>query len=127
MAEIKLRELYYCSICGNVVEVVQAGKPALVCCGEPMTKLSAKTEDKGNEKHVPVLEETSKGTLVKIGDVPHPMEEKHYIQFTELVTDKEVYRYEFKPGDKPEAEFPVKKSDIREVREYCNLHGLWKV
>lgn len=126
MTEIKLRNIYKCNICGNVIEILYEGKPALVCCGEPMVELSPKTEDKGNEKHVPIIEEKGGGVLVKIGAIPHPMEEKHYIQFVEVLTKKKIYRHEFKHGEKPEAEFNVKKSEIVEVREYCNLHGLWK-
>lgn len=127
MAEINLREVYKCDICGNVVEVVFAGKPALVCCGEPMKKLDPKTEDSTKEKHVPYVEETGSGVTVKIGqNQAHPMEEKHYIQFIEVLTSKKVYRHELKPGDEPKAEFPVKKADIIETREYCNVHGLWK-
>ena len=123
---IKLREIYKCDICGNVVEVVCAGAPALVCCGEDMKKLDARTEDSGKEKHVPVVEETAGGVMVKVGSVPHPMEDNHYIQFIELLTEKQVLRAELKPGQEPSAIFNVSKDDVLEVREYCNLHGLWK-
>jgi superoxide reductase len=121
-----LRELYYCEICHNLVEIVQEGQTALVCCGQDMTKLVAKTEDQGLEKHVPVVEEIDSGVLVKVGSVDHPMEEKHHIKFIEVLTPKEVYRSELKPGDKPQAEFPVKAGDIVDVREFCNVHMLWK-
>jgi superoxide reductase len=122
----KLREIYKCEICGNVIEVLYEGAPALVCCDAPMTRLEAKTEDQGQEKHVPVVESTDKGVKVKIGEVPHPMEEKHYIKLVEVLTASDVYRHEFKPGDTPEAEFCLKEEDIVETREYCNVHGLWK-
>jgi superoxide reductase len=91
-----------------------------------MTKLVAKTEDQGVEKHVPVVEETDSGVLVKVGSVEHPMEEKHHIKFIEVLTQKKVYRTELKPGDKPQAAFPIKEGDILEVREFCNVHMLWK-
>ncbi len=127
MADIKLRQIYKCEICGNVIEVLYEGQPALVCCGEDMKKLEPKTEDSTKEKHVPYVEETSNGVRVKVGqNAAHPMEEKHYIVFIEVLTDKKVCRHELKPGDEPQAEFPVKKSDIKEVREYCNVHNLWK-
>ncbi|MDD3407452.1 MAG: desulfoferrodoxin FeS4 iron-binding domain-containing protein [Methanomicrobium sp.] len=29
-------EIFVCEICGNVVEVKEAGGGELVCCGEPM-------------------------------------------------------------------------------------------
>ncbi|MBW6516013.1 MAG: desulfoferrodoxin [Candidatus Cloacimonetes bacterium] len=121
-----LRELYYCEICHNLVEIVQEGQTALVCCGQDMSKLVAKTEDQGLEKHVPVVEKSDNGVLVKVGSVEHPMEEKHHIKFIEVLTKNMVYRAELKPGDKPQAFFPVKFDDITEVREFCNIHSLWK-
>ena len=123
---MQIRELYRCDICGNVVELVYPGKPALVCCGEPMKKLQAKTEDEGLEKHVPVVEPSESGVTVKVGSKDHPMEEKHYIAFIEVFSGDKVYRAELKPGDKPQAEFPVEESRIDEVREFCNVHMLWK-
>ena len=122
----QLRELYKCEICGNVTEVVHEGAPALVCCGEDMKKLTAATEDKGNEKHVPVVEEIDEGIKVKVGDIEHPMEDEHYIKFIEVLTDNQVLRAELEPGQKPEAEFDVSLSDINNVREYCTVHDLWK-
>lgn len=122
----RLRELYRCEICGNVVEVQNEGAPDLACCGQAMVKLDAKQEDEGGEKHVPVVEETSKGVMVKVGSIEHPMEEKHYIKFIEVLTSKSVLKAELNPGDKPEAEFLVNKDDIQEVREFCTVHMLWK-
>jgi superoxide reductase len=123
MAELK--QIYKCNVCGNIVEVLHGGVGALVCCGQPMELLKEKTEEVGLEKHVPVIEKTDTGIKVKIGSVPHPMEEKHYIEWVEITTDGGVYRKFLKPGDKPEAEFEIKAEKI-EAREYCNVHGLWK-
>jgi len=123
---INLRELYKCEICGNVVEVVYAGAPALVCCGQKMRKLEIFTEDVGKEKHVPVVETSGDGIKVKVGSIEHPMEEKHYIAFIEVLTEDCVLRKELKPGGKPEALFRIQKEEVEEVREYCNIHGLWK-
>ena len=123
----QLREVYYCEKCGNVVEVLNEGAPALVCCGVPMEKLEAKTEDASTEKHVPFVQEVEGGVLVKVGqNQAHPMLENHYIKFIEVLRKNKVCRLELKPNDKPEGFFPVKKEDIIEVREWCNLHGLWK-
>ncbi|MHB1407477.1 MAG: desulfoferrodoxin [Desulfitobacteriaceae bacterium] len=122
----KIRELYKCAICSNVVEVVNSGAPALVCCHQPMEKLDALAQDGAKEKHVPVLETTAAGLLVKVGEVPHPMEEKHSIRFIEVLTKNQVLRAELALGQKPEAVFAVVLADVLEVREYCNLHGLWK-
>ena len=121
-----LRELYRCEVCGNVVEMQNEGVGELHCCGQPMVKLDGRTEDTGQEKHVPVVEEAEGGIKVKVGSVEHPMEEKHYIKFIEVLTADKVIKAELKPGQKPEAEFCVKKDDIQEVREFCNVHMLWK-
>jgi len=121
----ELKQIYRCNICGNIVEVLHAGVGQLVCCGQPMELLKEKTEDIGLEKHVPVIEKTESGVKVKVGSTPHPMEEKHYIEWIEIIADGRVYRKFLKPGMKPEAEFDVKAEKI-EAREYCNIHGLWK-
>ncbi|MBS7611251.1 desulfoferrodoxin [Candidatus Bathyarchaeota archaeon] len=119
------RQIYRCSICGNIVEVLHAGVGQLVCCGRPMELLKEKTEDVGMEKHVPVIEKTEKGVRVKVGSTPHPMEEKHYIEWIEVIVEGATHRKFLKPGDKPEADFEVKVDKIQ-AREYCNIHGLWK-
>ena len=123
----KLKEIYKCAVCGNIVEVVHAGAGELVCCGQPMKRMDEGTSDGAAEKHVPVIEKIEGGYKVKVGSVEHPMIETHYIEWIELVCEKcgKVQRKHLKPGDKPEAVF---KSDSDKVtaREYCNLHGLWK-
>jgi len=121
----ELNQIYRCKVCGNIVVVLHAGAGQLVCCGQPMELLPEKTEDTGKEKHVPVLEKTATGIRVKVGSVPHPMEEKHYIEWIEITADGFIARRFLKPGDKPEAEFEVQAENIT-VREYCNVHGLWK-
>lgn len=119
------RQIYRCNSCGNIVEVLHAGDGELVCCGQPMELLKEKTEDAGLEKHVPVIEKTETGLKVKVGSVSHPMEEKHYIEWIEVIADGRVYRKFLKPSDKPEAEFELKSEEIG-AREYCTIHGLWK-
>ncbi len=118
-------EIYKCEKCGNMVEVVHGSAGELVCCGEPMTLLKENSVDAAKEKHVPVIEKTADGYLVKVGSVAHPMEEKHYIEWIELIADGRSYRQFLKPGDAPEASFCVTASRVT-AREYCNLHGLWK-
>ena len=123
---VKVRlETYKCSICGNIVEVLHAGGGTLVCCGKDMVLLVENTTDAAKEKHVPVVEKTADGYKVKIGSVPHPMEEKHSIQWIELIADGKSYKEFLKPGMTPEATFCVKATAVT-AREYCNLHGLWK-
>lgn len=121
----KLLEIYKCNACGNIVEVVHAGGGDLVCCGEPMKLFTENTVDAAKEKHVPVIEKTADGYKVKVGSVAHPMEEKHWIEWIELVADGKVYRQQLAPGGVPEATFCIKADKVA-AREYCNLHGLWK-
>ena len=122
----KLREIYKCNVCGNIVEVLHAGAGQLVCCGESMQLMDEKTQDSSVEKHVPYVEKTKNGILVKIGqNQAHPMEEKHYIEWIQVITDNAAYRKFLKPGDKPQAEFPIKADKVH-AREYCNIHGLWR-
>lgn len=118
-------QIYKCELCGNIVEVVHGGKGDLVCCGKPMTLLVENTVDAAKEKHIPVVEKTADGYKVKVGDVAHPMEEKHYIEWVELIADGRACRRFLDPGKSPEASF---KTDAGQVsaRAYCNLHGLWK-
>jgi superoxide reductase len=118
-------QVYKCSVCGNIVEVLHGGAGDLVCCGEPMKLMAENTVDAAKEKHVPVIEKTADGWRVTVGAVAHPMDEKHYIEWIELVADGIVYRAVLQPGGKAEAEFKVKASKVS-AREYCNLHGLWK-
>ncbi len=121
----KLKQVYKCSLCGNIVEVLHEAGGELVCCGQAMALLAENTVDASREKHVPAIEKTDNGYLVKVGSIAHPMEEKHFIEWIELIADNKIYRKHLKPGDAPEAEFCI-KADKVEVREYCNLHGLWK-
>jgi len=118
-------QVYKCNVCGNIVMVLNAGRGQLVCCGQPMELLKEKTADIGLEKHVPVVEVSGDRVLVKVGSVPHPMEEKHYIQWIELLADGSSHIKFLKPGERPEAEFRVKAEKLS-AREYCNIHGLWK-
>jgi superoxide reductase len=121
----KLFEVYKCEVCGNIVKVVHASGGTLVCCGKPMTVQQEKTSDVGKEKHVPVIERSANGILVKLGSVPHPMEEKHFIEWIEVIAGDKVLREHLKPGGKPEAFFRIDAPSVV-AREYCNLHGQWK-
>ncbi|MFH2219944.1 MAG: desulfoferrodoxin [Pseudomonadota bacterium] len=121
----KRLEVYKCGICGNIVEVLHAGAGELVCCGQPMNLLVENTVDAAKEKHVPVVEKVEGGVKVKVGAVAHPMEEKHWIEWVEVVVDGKSYRQFLNPGESPEATFNVQGDKIT-AREYCNLHGLWK-
>ena len=118
-------QVYKCNLCGNIVEVLHGGEGELVCCGQPMALLKENTVDAAKEKHVPVVEKIDGGYKIKVGSVAHPMEEKHYIEWIELIADGKAYIQFLKPGDVPEAVFMVKAAKVT-AREFCNLHGLWK-
>lgn len=121
-------EIYRCNICGNMVKVLHTGPGKLVCCENQMELLEEKTDGVGPEKHLPLIEKTDDGVKVKVGSIPHPMEENHCIEWIELIADNKIYTKFLKPGDKPEAEFNLKMEDMTQVRarEYCSIHGLWK-
>jgi superoxide reductase len=118
-------EIYKCEGCGNIIEVLHGGKGDLACCGQPMKLFKENTVDAAKEKHVPVVEKTADGVTVKVGEVAHPMEEKHYIEWIEIIADGTVYRKFLNAGDVPEATFNVTADQVS-AREYCTLHGLWK-
>jgi superoxide reductase len=91
-----------------------------------MVLLSENTTDAAQEKHVPVIEKIDGGYKVTVGSVAHPMEEKHYIEWIELLTDDgKAYRQFLNPGDEPVAIFKVDNEKVT-AREHCNLHGVWK-
>ncbi|UCD90192.1 MAG: desulfoferrodoxin [Desulfobacterales bacterium] len=118
-------EVYKCNVCGNIVEVLHGGQGELVCCGQSMVQLVENTVDAAKEKHVPVVEKVAAGVKVKVGEVAHPMEEKHFIEWVEIIADGKTYRQFLNPGETPEASFNVEAEQVT-AREYCNLHGLWK-
>lgn len=121
----QFNEVYKCERCGIIVAVAHAGNGEMSCCGAPMKFMKEGSTDGAKEKHVPVIEKTANGYKVKVGSVPHPMEETHWIEWIELVADGKSYRQFLKPGQAPEAEFCV-QADKVVAREYCNLHGHWK-
>ncbi len=122
----KLNQIYKCNVCGNIVEILHAGQGQLVCCNQSMELLQAKTKDIGYEKHVPVLEISGDNIKVKVGAVPHPMEEKHYIEFIELFINGKIQRQFLEPSGAPEAIFTAKGETNLSARIYCNIHGLWQ-
>ena len=118
-------QIYKCQKCGNIVEVLHGGGGDLVCCGQEMERYIENAVDAAKEKHVPVVEKTASGVKVKVGSAPHPMEEKHYIEWIEVLADGQAYRQFLNPGDAPEAEFAIQAENVT-ARAYCNIHGLWK-
>ncbi len=118
-------QIYKCIKCGNIVEVLHEGKGTLVCCGEDMQLMEEKTAEMKTEKHVPVVEKTEKGFKVTVGSTIHPMEEKHYIEWIQIISDGRACRAFLKPGMEPVELFFTDAKEVK-AREYCNIHGLWK-
>ncbi len=121
----KLKEVYKCEICGNIVEVLHNGFGELVCCNKTMKLQLEKNVDQGNEKHVPIIEEINGMTKIRIGSVEHPMEEKHFIEWIEAQVNGKIFKKFLKPSDKPEMVLCKQEGKIK-ARAYCNVHGLWK-
>jgi len=120
----KRLEIYKCGVCGNIVEVIHASVGELVCCGKPMINVIAGTVDAAKEKHVPVVTKKDGVYTITVGSIAHPMEDKHYIEWVQIVSGDKSYREFLKPGTEPKALFDLKSGNIT-AREYCNLHGLW--
>ncbi|MDD5569162.1 MAG: desulfoferrodoxin family protein [Candidatus Pacebacteria bacterium] len=132
----KLNQIYRCAICGIIMETVHAGQDELMCCGRQMEALEEKKQDPAlGEKHVPVIERDGGVIKVKVGSVPHPMIDTHYIEWIELIdpgTNDVVMRRYLHPGDAPELtinekDCPMLAQKIGNLvlREYCNIHLLW--
>jgi len=123
----KLLQIYKCSVCGNIVEVVFTSSGELVCCGQPMDLVVENSVDASLEKHVPVIKQESEDITVQVGSIAHPMEEAHYIEWIEVIDENGgVLKKFLKPGEKPEAQFCIKTKNKLTTREYCSIHGLWK-
>ncbi len=122
----KLNQIYKCNVCENIVEMIHEGAGILVCCKQNMELITENTEDAATEKHVPLVEKKDGIIKVTVGEVEHPMENKHYIEWIEVFTESDkTYRKYLKPEEKPIAEFYISEKIIS-VKAYCNLHGLWK-
>ena len=115
---------YRCEECGNIVALIHAGGGELSCCGASMEKLTAKTSDAGQEKHVPVVTKENGKIKVSVGSVLHPMLAEHHIEWIALAADGKLQFQFLEPGMEPRAEFEEVSSGT--VYEHCNIHGLWK-
>jgi len=120
----KLNKIYRCEVCGNIVEIIHEGMGQLVCCGQPMSLIKEEIKEQIKEKHIPIIKENKNGIEIEVGKVPHPMEEKHFIEWIEISTEKGYSKKFLKPGEEPSALFLTKAKNLR-ARAYCNLHGLW--
>ena len=115
---------YRCPKCGNIIYVVNGDISRVRCCGVELVELHANDADAAVEKHVPYCEVKDNKINVTIGEVEHPMDEDHYIEWIAMVRDDKVIFNYLKPGDSPKARFCYK--DNSTIYAYCNKHGLWK-
>lgn len=121
----KRNDVYKCSLCGQMVQILNGTKSPLHCCGQPMNLVTENTTDAAVEKHVPVIEKIDGGYRVYVGEVEHPMSAEHYIEWIELVAGNDIFMHYLNPGEKPEAFFKTSAEQVS-AKAYCNLHGLWK-
>ena len=116
-----------CENCGNIVAVVKETGVAVMCCGEKMKEILPGTVDASKEKHVPTYTVEENKVIVKVGEIKHPMQEEHYIEWISIQTKFGNQRKLLKPNNEPEVCFALCEGDKVEcVYAYCNLHGLWK-
>jgi len=127
---VKEDTFYRCEICGNVVSTLIAKAPPIHCCGQPMVEEKPKEKSQeGNEKHVPVIMHGEHKVIVNVGDIPHPMDEDHWIVLVQLVKNGQVIAGKrLNPGELPHVEFDMPRYDPEGIkaRAYCNKHGLWE-
>ena len=116
-----------CNKCGNMVAVVKESGVPVMCCGEAMKEIMAGEVEASTEKHIPVYKVEGNKVFVTVGEVEHPMQEEHYIEWISIQTKFGNQRKVLKPGQKPEVCFSICEGDeVEVVYAYCNFHGLWK-
>ena len=122
-------QLYKCNICGNIIEVINAGEGTLVCCSVPMCFLPEhNNDDEYQEKHVPIVTMEGENKIIRVGTIEHPMQKEHYIVFIEAISPDKKYlkRKYLSPDEHPVMEITQNCDyDSFLARELCNIHGLW--
>lgn len=116
----KENQVYKCNICGNIVSVMHTGQGELVCCRAPMENKIVNSGDFDKAVHIPKIENKT----VYIGEVSHPMEDDHYIEWIEVLNKNEKEIKFLKPNDISEFKFCL--NEVLIVRCYCNKHGLFE-
>lgn len=113
-----------CTICGNLIELINDSGVLPVCCGQPMQHLVPNTVDAAAEKHLPEITRNGNCIKITVGSVQHPMLPEHYIEWIVLVQGNRMQRVQLNPSDQPEAVFECTTEPVT-VYAHCNLHGLW--
>jgi len=123
--EVK-HKFFKCDLCGNLAVPVIFSGAVPVCCGQTMTELIPNTVEASAEKHIPSVTSSVNGIEVKVGSVPHPMEEGHHIGFVYVQTEQGGQRKGLQVGAEPKCAFSFTDDKPIAVFAYCNLHGIWK-
>lgn len=119
-------KFFICEHCKNIITYIHDSGVEVECCGDPMQEIVPKTTEGATEKHVPVVEIEGNKVSVKVGEVAHPMEEKHYIQWIAIETKQGTQRKELKPGQEPKVCFTLCDTDeFVNAYAYCNIHSLY--
>ena len=122
----KNEKFYICKHCGNFVAMIHNSGVPMICCGEPMTPVTANTTEAATEKHLPVVTISGDSVLVEVGSASHPMTEPHFIQWIYLETENGSQIKNLTYQDEPKATFSLNGEKPVAAYAYCNLHGLWK-
>ena len=123
---MKNAKFYMCPECGLVVETIHDSSVTPSCCGLKMDELLPNTVEARGEKHIPAVTVEGNTVTVNVGSVDHPMQDVHYIEWVQLVTEQGVQRKALTPGQAPKVVFTLVDDKPLAVYAYCNLHGLWK-
>jgi superoxide reductase len=133
-----------CTVCGHIMFGTTPDK-CPVCFSEKdkftqndnIFKESKEKSPEGAIKHSPVITVSKDCKLIggaciditiKVGEVAHPMEEKHYIEFIDCyVDDVYVSRISLTPALYAAGSIHVKTSGSKfKAVEKCNIHGYWE-
>ena len=123
---MKNTKFYNCPNCGLIVEAIHDTGIVPSCCGMKMDELLPNTVEASGEKHIPAVTVSDNVVTVNVGSVDHPMQDVHYIEWVQLVTENGSQRKYLKPGQAPNVVFHLIDDKPLAVYAYCNLHGLWK-
>lgn len=115
---------YRCPVCGNIVGLIEGNAENIMCCGKAMELMEANVTDAAMEKHVPSWNRVEDEIVVKVGEIEHPMEKEHYIQWIAQVSENRTTRVRLYPEQSTETRFPYIPGST--LYAYCNKHGLWK-
>ena len=119
-------ELYICTRCGNLADLLHHSDVPMVCCGQRMERVSLGDREEGHEKHLPVVSRRGDTVTVTVGSDRHPMTDGHGIRWVYLKTDVGGQYKHLPENGAPEVSFALRDERPTAVYAYCNLHGLWK-